>query len=28
VPVVPGQSGGPGQFLEPYARDFLTVVAR
>lgn len=28
VPLVPGQSGVPGQFLEPYPRDFLTVVAR
>jgi hypothetical protein len=28
VPVVPGQNSISGQFLEPYARDFLTVVAR
>jgi hypothetical protein len=28
VPAVPGQSGIPGEFLEPYARDFFTVVAR
>jgi hypothetical protein len=28
VPVVPGQSGVPGQFLEPYGRDFFTIVTR
>jgi hypothetical protein len=28
VPVVPGQSGIPGQLLSPYSRDFFTVVAR
>jgi hypothetical protein len=28
VPVVPGQSGVPGQFLEPYSRDFFTIAAR
>ncbi len=28
VPVVPGQSGVPGQFLEPYGRDFFTIVPR
>jgi len=28
VPVVAGQPGAPGQFLEPYSRDFFTVVAR
>jgi hypothetical protein len=28
VPVAPGQQGIPGQFLEPWSRDFFTVVAR
>jgi hypothetical protein len=28
VPMVPGQPGVPGQFLEPYSRDFFTIVAR
>ena len=28
VPVVPGQSGIPGQLLAPYSRDFFTIVAR
>jgi len=28
VPVVPSQSGVPGQFLAPYSRDFFTVDAR
>jgi hypothetical protein len=28
VPLVPGQTGIPGQFLAPYFRDFFTVVAR
>jgi hypothetical protein len=28
VPLVPGQTGIPGQFLQPYFRDFFTVVAR
>ncbi len=28
IPVVPGQTGIPGQFLAPYFRDFLTVIAR
>jgi hypothetical protein len=28
VPLVPGQTGIPGQFLAPYFRDFLTVIAR
>ena len=28
VPVAPGQSGVPGQFLAPYSRDFFTVDAR
>jgi hypothetical protein len=27
VPVIPGQQGIAGQLLEPYARDFLTIVA-
>jgi hypothetical protein len=27
-PVVPGQLGIAGRFLEPYSRDFFTVVAR
>jgi hypothetical protein len=27
VPVVPGQNGIAGQLLEPYARDFFTVIA-
>jgi hypothetical protein len=27
VPVVPGQLGIVGKFLEPYSRDFLAVVA-
>lgn len=28
VPLVPGQPGVPGQFLQPYGRDFYTVEAR
>ena len=28
VPVVPSQTGVPGQFLAPYSRDFFTVQAR
>jgi hypothetical protein len=28
VPVVPGQTGIPGQLLSPYSRDFFTIVAR
>jgi hypothetical protein len=28
VPVVPGQTGIPGQLLSPYGRDFFTIVAR
>jgi len=28
VPVVPGQSGIPGQLLAPYSRDFFAIVAR
>jgi Phosphodiester glycosidase len=28
VPLVPGQSGIAGQFLQPYSRDFFTIVAR
>jgi hypothetical protein len=28
VPLVPGQTGIPGQFLGPYFRDFFTVIAR
>jgi hypothetical protein len=28
IPLVPGQTGIPGQFLAPYFRDFFTVVAR
>lgn len=28
IPVMPGQTGIPGQFLQPYFRDFLTAVAR
>jgi hypothetical protein len=28
VPVVPGQTGIPGQFLAPWSRDFFTIVAR
>ena len=28
IPVVPGQTGIPGQFLEPYFRDFFTVLTR
>ncbi len=27
VPVVPGQQGIPGQFLEPWSRDFFTIAA-
>ena len=27
IPLVPGQTGIPGQFLAPYFRDFFTVVA-
>jgi hypothetical protein len=28
VPVIPGQSGIPGQYLSPWTRDFFTVVTR
>jgi hypothetical protein len=28
VPVVPGQQGIPGQYLQPWSRDFFTVAAR
>ncbi len=28
VPLMPGQTGIPGQFLVPYFRDFFTVIAR
>lgn len=28
VPLVPGQTGIPGEFLQPYFRDFFTVLAR
>jgi hypothetical protein len=28
VPVVPGQSGIPGEYLAPWSRDFFTVVTR
>jgi hypothetical protein len=28
IPVVPGQTGIPGQFLTPYFRDFFTVLTR
>ena len=28
IPLVPGQTGIPGQFLQPYFRDFFTVLAR
>lgn len=28
IPLVPGQTGIPGQFLAPYYRDFFTVIAR
>jgi hypothetical protein len=28
IPLMPGQTGIPGQFLAPYFRDFFTVVAR
>jgi hypothetical protein len=28
IPLVPGQTGIPGQFLTPYFRDFFTVVTR
>jgi hypothetical protein len=28
IPLVPGQTGIPGQFLAPYFRDFFTVVTR
>ena len=28
IPLIPGQPGIPGQFLEPYFRDFFTVIAR
>jgi hypothetical protein len=28
VPVVPGQNGISGRFLEPYTRDFFTILAR
>jgi hypothetical protein len=27
IPVVPGQAGIPGQYLEPWSRDFFTIVA-
>lgn len=28
IPLVPGQTGIPGQFLQPYFRDFFSVLAR
>ncbi len=28
IPLVPGQTGIPGQFLAPYFRDFFTVIRR
>lgn len=28
IPLVPGQTGIPGQLLAPYFRDFFTVIAR
>jgi hypothetical protein len=28
VPIVPGQTGIPGQFLTPYFRDFFTIITR
>lgn len=28
IPLMPGQTGIPGQFLQPYFRDFFTVIAR
>jgi hypothetical protein len=28
IPIVPGQTGIPGQFLQPYFRDFFTVIVR
>jgi hypothetical protein len=28
IPLVPGQTGIPGQFLQPYFRDFFTVIVR
>lgn len=28
IPIVPGQTGIPGQFLAPYFRDFFTVITR
>ena len=28
IPLIPGQRGIPGQFLQPYFRDFFTVLAR
>ena len=28
VPIVPGQTGVPGQFLAPYSRDFFTIASR
>ena len=28
VPLVPGQTGIPSQFLQPYFRDFFTVIVR
>jgi hypothetical protein len=28
IPVVPGQPGIPGRYLEPWSRDFFTIVAR
>ena len=27
IPVMPGQTGIPGQFLAPYFRDFFSVIA-
>jgi len=27
VPVAPGQQGIPGQFLQPWSRDFFTIIA-
>jgi hypothetical protein len=28
IPVVPGQTGIPGEFMQPYFRDFFSVIAR
>ena len=28
IPVMPGQTGIPGQFFAPYFRDFFSVIAR